>query len=134
MAVTADHVVVIGRGKLIADTPTSEFITRYSENVVLVRSPKADQLAEQLRTRGADVTAQQDGALLVSKIGAPAVGEVAAAHGIVLHELAPQRASLEEAFMELTKTDVEFHAPVPGDPGTPGGAPATVDAMREGGV
>jgi len=112
MAVTADHVVVIGRGKLIADTPMNEFIARYSENVVLVRSPQADRLAGELRTKGAEVTPQQDGALLVNKLAAPAIGEVAAANAIVLHELAPQRASLEAAFMELTRSDVEFHAPV----------------------
>jgi ABC-2 type transport system ATP-binding protein len=130
MAVTADHVVVIGRGKLIANTPMDEFIARYSENMVLVRSPQAGQLAEVLRggnvTDGdaggvVKVTAQPDGALLVNGIGAPAIGEAAAARGIVLHELSPQRGSLEEAFMELTRGDVQFHAPTAGAPGGAGG-------------
>jgi ABC-2 type transport system ATP-binding protein len=119
MAVTADHVVVIGRGRLIADTPMNEFIARYSENMVLVRSPQADRLAQELKVKGAEVTSQQDGALLINNLGAPEIGEAAAAQGIVLHELAPQRASLEDAFMELTRADVEFHSPAPGGPAAP---------------
>ena len=111
MAVTADHVVVIGRGRLIADTAMDEFIARYAENMVLVRSPQADKLGEALRGLGAVVTSQEDGALLVNKTEAAAIGELAAANGIVLHELSPQRGSLEEAFMELTKADVQFHGP-----------------------
>ena len=111
MAVTADHVVVIGRGRLIADTAMDEFIARYAENMVLVRSPQADKLGEALRGLGAVVTSQADGALLVNKTEAAAIGELAAANGIVLHELSPQRGSLEEAFMELTKADVQFHGP-----------------------
>jgi ABC-2 type transport system ATP-binding protein len=146
MAVTADHVVVIGRGKLIANTSMNEFIARYSENLVLVRSPQAAQLAEALRgssTNDADaggivkITTQQDGALLVTGIGAPAIGEAAASRGIVLHELSPQRGSLEEAFMELTRGDVQFHAPAPGQaspPGwdaTPGAAPGAAPGARQ---
>jgi ABC-2 type transport system ATP-binding protein len=111
MAVTADHVVVIGRGRLIADTPMDNFIARYAENVVLVRSPQADKLSEALRGIGSEVTPQTDGALLVNKTEAAAIGELAAANNIVLHELSPQRGSLEEAFMELTKGDVQFHGP-----------------------
>jgi ABC-2 type transport system ATP-binding protein len=137
MAVTADHVVVIGRGKLIADTSMTEFIARYSDNgnVVLVRSPQAEQLAEALRGSGAadsdagsgiKITTQADGALLVNGIDAPAIGEAAAARGIVLHELSPQRGSLEEAFMELTKGDVQFHAPAAGTD-----AAATADAAKD---
>ena len=111
MAVTADHVVVIGRGRLIADTPMDEFIARYAETVVLVRTPQAEKLREALNGLGAVVTSQQDGALLVNKTEAAAIGELAAANGIVLHELSPQRGSLEEAFMELTREDVQFHGP-----------------------
>jgi len=117
MAVTADHVVVIGRGRLIADTSMEEFIARYSENTVLVRSPQAGKLAESLRAVGAQITDRPDGSLLVNGTEAAAIGEVAAANGIVLHELSPQHGSLEEAFMELTKADVQFHAPTPGAPG-----------------
>ncbi|MGH3416099.1 MAG: ABC transporter ATP-binding protein [Actinocrinis sp.] len=111
MAVTADHVVVVGRGKLIADTSMNEFIAQHAENAVLVRTPQADLLADALRAAGGEVTVQRDGGLLVAKLGAPAIGEAAAARGVVLHELAPQRGSLEEAFMELTREDVQFHSP-----------------------
>jgi ABC-2 type transport system ATP-binding protein len=108
MAVTADHVVVIGRGRLIADCTIDEFIARFSEGVVLVRSPQAAELADLLRERGGTVLGQPDGSLLVSKLEAPEIGETAAGRSFVLHELSPQRASLEEAFMELTRGDVEF--------------------------
>ena len=111
MAVTADHVVVIGRGRLIADTAMDEFIARYAENVVLVRTPQTEKLREALNGLGATVTSQQDGALLVNKTEAAAIGELAAANGVVLHELSPQRGSLEEAFMGLTREDVQFHGP-----------------------
>jgi ABC-2 type transport system ATP-binding protein len=127
MAVTADHVVVIGRGRLIADTAMDEFIARHAENMVLVRSPHADKLSEVLKGRGALVTSQQDGALLVNKTEAAAIGELAAANGIVLHELSPQRGSLEEAFMELTKADVQFHGPA-GDAKAEPGWGAAADA------
>jgi ABC-2 type transport system ATP-binding protein len=110
MAVTADHVVVIGRGKLIADTGIDEFIARFSEGVVLVRTPQAAELATAVSETGGRSATRDDGALMVSEIEAPKIGELAAARGIVLHELTPQRASLEEAFMELTKADVQFTA------------------------
>ena len=117
MAVTADHVIVIGRGRLIADTSMDEFIARYSDSVVLVRTPQSEKLSEALRAVGAEITEQSDGALLVNRTEAAAIGEVAAANGIVLHELSPQRGSLEEAFMEMTKEDVQFHAPTAAEPG-----------------
>jgi ABC-2 type transport system ATP-binding protein len=124
MAVTADHVIVVGRGRLIANTSMQEFIAQHSDHVVLVRSPQSEKLADALRAVGARVTSQSDGALLVNGTEAPAIGEVAAANSIVLHELAPQRGSLEEAFMELTREDVQFHSPVPApaDAAAPGGA------------
>jgi ABC-2 type transport system ATP-binding protein len=126
MAVTADHVVVIGRGKLIADTDIEDFISQFSQHVVLVRTPQPEELTRAVTALGGEVTARSDGALMVSGAEAPKIGEAAARDGIVLHELSPQRASLEEAFMELTKADVEFHAPdgqwavqPPGQPPTP---------------
>jgi ABC-2 type transport system ATP-binding protein len=116
MAVTADHLVVIGKGKLIADCPTGEFIARSSEKSVFVRSPGAAKLADLIRAAGATatVTGQSDGAAgEISVVGmeAPRVGELAAGAGIVLHELTPRLASLEEAFMELTAGSVEYGAP-----------------------
>jgi ABC-2 type transport system ATP-binding protein len=113
MAVTADHLIVIGKGKLIADCGTREFISRSSEKSVLVRSPDTGRLAGLLAAEGGKVTAGEpaDGqasALTVTGLEAPRIGEIAAANRIVLHELTPQLASLEEAFMELTAGSVEY--------------------------
>ncbi|MDE3202989.1 MAG: ABC transporter ATP-binding protein [Acidobacteriota bacterium] len=110
MALTADHVVVIGRGRLIRDESTQAFIESSSHASVVVRSPSADRLGPLLADHGATVTADNTGALVVVGLDAPRIGELAAGAGMVLHELAPQRASLEEAFMELTQESVEFHA------------------------
>jgi ABC-2 type transport system ATP-binding protein len=110
MALTADHVVVIGRGRLIRDESIVDFINSSSRSTVAVRSPQSDRLDGLMRDAGAEVTAGGDGVLLVAGLDAPAIGELASAHGIVLHELSPQKASLEEAYMELTQDSVEFHA------------------------
>jgi ABC-2 type transport system ATP-binding protein len=103
MAVTADHLVVIGQGSLIAQCPVEEFISQFSEESVLVRSPRAADLSGALTPLGGTFRTEQDGALIVSGLTAATIGETAAAQGIVLHELAPRRASLEEAFMGMTK-------------------------------
>ena len=112
MAVTADHLIVIGRGKLIADLPTDEFIARSSERSVLVRSPQADRLSELITAEGGAVKPANNGAqppgLSVTGMEAPRIGEIAAAAGVVLHELTPRLASLEEAYMELTAGSTEF--------------------------
>jgi ABC-2 type transport system ATP-binding protein len=110
MALTADHLIVIGRGRLIADTTVSAFVAQAGEKAVLVRTPDAGVLTEALRQRGATVTSSDDGALRVSGMEAAAIGQAAADTSAVLHELTPQRASLEEAFMELTRDSVEYHA------------------------
>jgi len=110
MAQTADHLIVIGRGKLIADTSTEEFVRRASGSVVRVRSPQAARLAALLGAQGRTVTPIEGEMLEVSGATPDSVGETAAAHGIVLHELTLVQASLEEAFMELTRDDVEFKA------------------------
>ena len=109
MALTADHLVVIGKGRLISAGSTAEFIAESSGQTVRVRSPQHEQLDALLRARGAVVRSDPDGALAVSAMGAPDIGDLAAANGITLHELAPQTASLEEAFMEITRDSVEFH-------------------------
>lgn len=116
VAVTAEHLIVIGRGKLIADCTTKEFIERSSEKSVLVRSPDAPALIQTLGREGAIVTATEDGAMRVTHLEAPRIGELAAQQHLVLHELSPQRASLEEAFMELTRSSLEYgeHGPVHG--------------------
>jgi ABC-2 type transport system ATP-binding protein len=107
MAQTADHLIVIGRGILIADCSTQEFIERSSERSVLVRTPDS-RLADLLTASGGQVKPEADGALAVVGLDAPRVGELAAGAGIVLHELTPRLASLEEAFMELTADSVEY--------------------------
>jgi ABC-2 type transport system ATP-binding protein len=108
MALTADHLIVVGRGRVIANTTTQEFLEQASGNVVLVRSPQADELRGHVV--GADVTvvALEPGLLEVHGMTAQQIGETAARHKIVLHELSPQQVSLEEAFMDLTRDDVEF--------------------------
>jgi len=110
MSLTADHLIVIGRGKKIADTSTSEFLNAASGNVVRVRSPQAAELERLLVAPGVDVEALEPGYLEVRGLTAVQIGDVAAANGFALHELMPQQASLEEAFMDLTREDIEFRA------------------------
>ena len=133
MAVTADHLIVIGRGKLIADSPTEEFIARSSERSVLVRSPQADRLSELIISEGGVVKQESNGAppvLSVTGMEAPRIGELAAGAGVVLHELTPRLASLEEAFIELTAGSAEFGATSPGS--APDGEPAPAGAGQPG--
>jgi ABC-2 type transport system ATP-binding protein len=108
MALTADHLIVIGRGRLMAESSVSEFIERSSHNSVRVRSPQGQRLARLLTADGATVEADRDGVLSVTGADEAAIGELAAAHGLTLHELSPQSASLEEAFMELTHDSVDY--------------------------
>ncbi|MFI5781010.1 ABC transporter ATP-binding protein [Nocardia sp. NPDC051570] len=109
MAQTADHLVVIGRGKLIADTSTKDFIERASEASVRVRSPQLDQLRSLLTSNGMTVREDEGPALVVVGETSDAVGKLAGANTITLYELAPQRASLEEAFMRMTGGSVQYH-------------------------
>ncbi len=108
MAMTADYLVVIGHGKLKADTTVEDFIAQYTTEKVKVRSPELERLAD-LLTAGGHQLMREDDALFIEETPSETIGELAAHHGIVLHELSPQLASLEEAFMELTADDVEFH-------------------------
>ncbi|MHB8190227.1 MAG: ABC transporter ATP-binding protein [Ferrimicrobium sp.] len=108
MALTADHLVVIGKGRLMADTEMDTFIAGSSKRTTLVRTPHADALKTILRERGATVSLEADGSLRVADMSAAEVGEAAAHAGVALHELTPQAATLEEAFMEMTQDDVEF--------------------------
>jgi ABC-2 type transport system ATP-binding protein len=110
MAQTADQLIVIGRGRLIADTSVDEFVRRASGAVVRVRSPQADRLRELIVGSGITVASDGAGVLEVAGLTSDAIGEIAARNGIVLHELTLLQASLEEAFMELTRDDVEFKA------------------------
>ena len=110
MAQTADHLIVIGRGRLIADTTVDEFVRRASGGVVRVRSPQATRLRELVLAPSVTVTSDASGVLEIAGVTAEQIGELAARHGIVLHELMQQQASLEEAFMELTRDELEFKA------------------------
>ena len=110
MSLTADHLIVIGKGRKIADMSTEDFIKQASGTVVLVRTPQAAELEALLSGPDITVTSASLGLLEVRGLTAQQIGELAAANGIVLHELTPQQASLEEAFMTLTRDDLEFKA------------------------
>jgi ABC-2 type transport system ATP-binding protein len=108
MALTADHLIVIGRGRLIADMSVDEFVRKASGERVRVVTPQATRLRELVLGPDVSVTSAESDVLEVQGLTAQAVGEIAAENRIVLHELMPVQASLEEAFMELTREDVEF--------------------------
>jgi ABC-2 type transport system ATP-binding protein len=108
MSQTADHLIVIGRGRMIADMSVDEFIRRASKDVVLVRSPHAERLRAAVAGPDVTVTGVEPGVLEIAGLTAAQVGDAALEHGLALHELTPQQASLEEAFMDLTRDDVEF--------------------------
>ncbi|MCL7427414.1 ABC transporter ATP-binding protein [Streptomyces sp. NPDC057806] len=110
MALTADHLVVIGQGRLLADTSMADFIAQNSRSYVRVRTPHRERLLDVLRRAGMTVVQTGSGALEVDGGQSERVGELAAQHQLVLHELSPQQASLEEAFMQLTAESVEYHA------------------------
>ena len=111
---TADHLIVIGRGKLIADCTMQEFVAGASGASVRVRTPSADQLVSALSAKGATAGVDEDGAIEVRGMTTEEIGDLAFGEGIRLHELTTVRASLEEAFMELTADSVEYHADAPG--------------------
>ncbi|GHF57441.1 ABC-2 type transport system ATP-binding protein [Amycolatopsis bartoniae] len=108
MALTASNLVVIGRGKLITQSSTKEFVARAAENTVKVRSPHLDRLRPAVEQAGGRVTESDEG-ILVSEMDSDKIGELAAENGVVLHELSPQTGSLEQAFMQLTGDSVEYH-------------------------
>jgi ABC-2 type transport system ATP-binding protein len=110
MQLLADHLVVIGRGRLLADEPLDQLIGRSVREQVLVRSPEAGKLAALLSGRGAMVDRIGDGELTVSGVGARVVGDLAHQHRLRLHQLVTQAASLEAAFLGLTRGDVEYAA------------------------
>ncbi len=110
MALTADHLIVVGRGRLLADMPMADFIAQASPAVVRVRSPHATRLRELLLGDGVTVGSDEPGVLEVAGLSTDAIGERAAAEGLTLHELSSRQASLEEAFMELTRDAVEYEA------------------------
>jgi ABC-2 type transport system ATP-binding protein len=110
MALMADHLIVIGRGRLVATTSVEEFVRRASKNLVRVRSPQAAELRELVLGPDVTVESSERGQLEIGGLTAAQIGEAAAARGLVLHELTPMQASLEDAFMDLTRDTVEFKA------------------------
>ncbi|TDC22878.1 ATP-binding cassette domain-containing protein [Streptomyces sp. 8K308] len=115
MALTAEHLVVIGRGRLLADTSMARFIEENARTFVLVRSPDAERLREVLVGAGLAPAPRPDGGFEVEGGDAARVGELAAEHRLTLHELSVRQASLEEAFMRLTHETVEYQAHDGGD-------------------
>jgi ABC-2 type transport system ATP-binding protein len=122
MALTADEVVIIGKGRLIAQVPVNELISQSSQRMVRVRSPQVAELRTALDDEGATTSLEDDGSLSVRGLDEVAVGELAARRSIVLHELSPQLASLEEAFMELTEDSLEFRGNTASAPGSEAGS------------
>jgi ABC-2 type transport system ATP-binding protein len=110
MAVTAEHLLIIGRGRLLADTSVQDLIAQVAVEEVLVRSPQATELREVLAGRATAIAAVAPGLLRVRGASAEQIGELAAEKGLVLHELVPQRASLEQAYLQLTRESVQFDA------------------------
>jgi ABC-2 type transport system ATP-binding protein len=121
MALTAEQVILVGRGRLIADVSVAELVRGASSGVVLVRSPDAARLREALAGPDISLTSSEPDELSVTGLPAARIGEIARDFGLVLHELTPQQASLEEAYMTMTRDAVEYHAVVPA-----GSSPATV--------
>jgi ABC-2 type transport system ATP-binding protein len=111
MSLMADQLIVVGRGKLIADTTVEDFIHQASSDTVRVRTPDPARLASVLAAEGVTVVSGKEPSVLeVQGLRSDQIGDTAAEHGIALHELTPEQASLEEAFMRLTHDAVEYHA------------------------
>ncbi|MET9525982.1 ATP-binding cassette domain-containing protein [Streptomyces coeruleorubidus] len=114
MALTAEHLVIIGRGRLLADTTVTDFVRDSGAGIVKVVTPQASDLVRLLTAPGVDITTDTPGTLQVRGTDAQHIGRAAAAHGIPLYELTPGTASLEEAFMDLTRDAVEYTATLEG--------------------
>jgi ABC-2 type transport system ATP-binding protein len=114
---TADHLIVIGRGRLISDCTVQEFIAANSRQSVRVRTPEPAAMAKAVAAAGGTAHEDGEGLMVVHGLTVSQVGDLAFENAVRLHELAPAHASLEQAFMELTASSVEFHAGVLGEPG-----------------
>ncbi|SDG15971.1 ABC transporter ATP-binding protein [Microbacterium sp. 77mftsu3.1] len=108
MSLTADHVIVLGRGRVLADASISDLVAAWTRSAVSVRSPRAAELAQLVAGTGITVTSSEPGLLDIAGATAAAVGEIAAQHGIALHELTPRSGSLEDAYLALTEGSVEY--------------------------
>jgi ABC-2 type transport system ATP-binding protein len=110
MALAADHLIIIGRGRLLADTTTERFVESNARRDVLVASPRAVELAGLITACGAAVTPEGDGRFAVTGMEPPAIGDLAAEHGIPVHELVQRHASLEDAYLDLTNASTDYRA------------------------
>jgi ABC-2 type transport system ATP-binding protein len=110
MAQTAEHLLVIGRGRIIADASVDEIVAGYTSTRVRVRAVAQDELVGLLVAAGGRVDPSPDGAVTVVGLHSAAIGGIAAARGLALVELTPEGASLEEAFLELTHHDTDYRA------------------------
>lgn len=108
MALTADHVIVLGRGRVLADAGIDDLVRSWTSNTVVVRTPRADELTRLITGPDVAVTTGEPGLLQVAGLSAAAIGDTAAAHGIPLHELTPRAGSLEDAYLALTEGSVEY--------------------------
>ncbi len=108
MALTADHVIVLGRGRVLADAPLQDLVSAWTRAAVRVSSPRIDELAAAVSAPGVEITPLAPGVVEISGLDARAVGDAAAARGIPLHELTPRTGSLEEAYLALTEGSVEY--------------------------
>ena len=119
MAVTADHILVIGRGRIIADASVADIVARSTGTTVVVRSPQATALVDLLRGPGITFTSSEAGLVQITGTTSRAIGEAAAAAGIVLYELIPIKGSLEESYMSLTADSIEYHSTSGAEPSFP---------------
>jgi ABC-2 type transport system ATP-binding protein len=110
MAQTADQIIVLGRGKVIADAPVGDIIALAAGNAVRVRTPDADRFSKELAGGEVTVTVTEPDLIVVNGLPAARIGELAARSSVVLHELTPLAGSLEDAYLALTEDDVEYHA------------------------
>jgi ABC-2 type transport system ATP-binding protein len=113
MALTAEHLIIIGRGRLIRDVSVADFVNQASKKIVRVRSPQAATLRETVLGPGVRISSDEPGLLEIEGLTAEQIGKVAAKNGLVLYELTPEQASLEEAFMEITHDQTEYHGTAP---------------------
>ena len=110
MALTADHIIVVGRGRILADAPVADIVARAAGTTVRVRSPQATRLVELMAGPGISVTSTAPQVFEITGSTSQAIGEVAAAAQLVLYELTPMTGSLEDAYMSLTQDSVEYHS------------------------
>lgn len=109
VALTVDHLIIIGRGRLLADTPIDDFVQANARSDVLVGSPQADALARLLAAHGATIAAEGENRMAITGLEPPAIADLAFAHAIPVHELTPRHATLEQAYLDLTEASSEYH-------------------------